>query len=97
MGRADDIHALESRRVTVGLSSIIGVTAIAGQIGQIIKLFSGGTLEIGVTAGGGWGQGYVMSAGEVIPMDNVGTFYLAASGATCVAMLLNAKSQGYTS
>lgn len=95
MSRQTDIHQMLGRRISVGLSTIIGVTVVAGQLAQAIKYFSGGSLEIGCTSGGGWGTAYLMGTSEVVNVDNAGTFYLAATGATAIAHMITAKSQGY--
>lgn len=93
MAKDDDIYSGFGQRIAVGLSTIVGVTVVAGQVGSIFKYFSGGTLEIG-GATLLWGNGYVFAVGEAIQMDNAGTFYFAATGATVVMMSLRGRSAG---
>jgi len=93
MGREQDIHALRASRHDIGLSTITGVTVLPGQIGVVIKNFTGGSLEIGGT-GLTWGEGYLMGAGEAVSIDSAGTFFLAATGATVTAMVLKGLSAG---
>lgn len=87
----DNIVTLKGERLAVGLSAIIGITLVPGQQVAVLKYFSGGSLEIGGSALT-WGAGYLMGTSEVLNMKSQGTFYLAATGATAVAMLLRGKS-----
>ena len=89
-----------STRISVGLSAIIKIQAGARQYAESIKIFSGGgTLEIvpipvaltGSSAAG-WGAGYPLGASEVFNIGGPATFYLAATGATMVAVM----TLGYT-
>lgn len=93
MAKDDDVHSGLGQRFIIGLSTIIGVTVVAGQVGTIFKYFSGGTLEIG-GATLTWGNGYVFAVGEAICMDNAGTFYFAATGSTVTMMSLRGRSAG---
>lgn len=94
MAREEDIKALQSRIVAVGLSSIIGITVIPGQIVANLKQFSGGSMVIG-GATLSWTNGYQLSTGEILNLDCSGTFFLAATGATAIAHLLLGKSSGF--
>jgi len=92
MARSEDINSVLGERIHIGLSSVIGLTAVAGQIAASVKYMSGGSMEIGVTSGGGWGGGYQMSAGEVVNLDCSGTVYMVATGATAVAVVMRGRS-----
>lgn len=88
----EDILALSGTRMSIGLSSIIGVTIGQFQNGIMVKLITGGTLEIG-GASLLWGQGWPFTASsETIGFNGSGTFYLCASGATCTVALLKGLS-----
>ena len=91
-----DIHDLGGFRVSVGLSSIIGVTVSAGQIATVFKYFTGGSLEIvsGYTASP-WGLGYLFSVGEAVQIDQSTTIYFAATGSTAEIMALRGRSAGF--
>ena len=82
----NDLLAFEGRRIEIGLSAIIGVTVLPAQAGLIFKYWSGGTLWVG-GATTTVGNGYLVSPNEAIGMNGRGTFYLAASGATCIAYI----------
>lgn len=90
---SSSIQTIVGSRLTVGLSSIVGVTVQASLSAWQLKNVTGGTLEIGLTAGQTtWGAdnpvAYIMQAGEIVNVLGPGTFYIAASGATCVAHIL---------
>lgn len=93
MSRSSDISTFVSKRITVGLSSIVGVTVIPNQVYQVVKQLSGGTLEIG-GATLSWGIGYPFTASEIRDVNNSGTFYLCANGATCIAAVLSGRTAG---
>lgn len=98
MSRSLDINALNSGRISVGLSTVIGLTLTATQIAAVIKLVSGGTLEIvsGHTAAP-WGLGYYLSATEVVSFGQLnGTVYLCSSGATSTVAYLKGFSDAST-
>lgn len=86
-------QSLIGSQIAIGLSSVIGISFSSNISACQFKMTSGGTLFAGVTAGGGWGAGYVMDIGEIINVLGVGSFYLAAQGATCTGQLI----QGVTS
>lgn len=92
----DDVSGSWSARYAVGLSAPLAIPAIAGQNAISLKLLSGGTLEIGgaTTTNQTWGSLYPIAAGEIINIDMSGTFYLWASGATCVAAILRGRTSG---
>jgi hypothetical protein len=95
MSREQDIITFQGEQVNVGVSAIVGVAVIPGQVSAYLKNSSGGTLWIGVTAGGGWGTGYAMSAAEVVNLGNfAGTLYMVGAGATVVTYLLRGRSSG---
>jgi len=92
----DEVSSLLPDRIEVGLSSIIGVTVIAGQNAALLKKYSGGSLEIVSPLGDTriWGAGYLIGNSEVVSVSSAGTFYLAATGSTVVAMILRGKTSG---
>lgn len=91
-----DIFGLEGFRVSVGLSSVIGVTIVPGQIATVVKYFTGGTLELvnGLTPSP-WGMGYVFGSTEALAIDQSTTAYFAATGATVTVMMVRGRSAGY--
>lgn len=94
MGARDDVYGFQGLRVVVDLSQIVGVTISAYQNASIIKYYSGGSLEIG-GASLTWGQGYLFSGGEALSIQSSGTYYLVATGATVIAMVLKGKTSGF--
>ena len=94
MGR--DIFSFQGEQVNVGPSAIVGVTVIPGQAYMYLRNSSGGTLWVGVTAGGGWGQGYHMAAADapLLFRDFVGTLYMVGAGATVVTYVLRGRTPG---
>lgn len=93
MSREVDIHDLAAGPVYVGMSSILGISTIAGMLATVIKYGSGGSLEIGGTDLT-WGNGYLYTVGEALTFDSAGTIYLAATGATVTAYVIKGKSAG---
>ena len=93
MALEDLSKGLLAQRVNIGLSSIIGVTVSAGQLGCIFQFISGGSLEIG-GATLTWGNGFIVAPGSALNLNQSSTFYLAASGATAVCQVLKSLSQG---
>lgn len=91
-----DVFGAWSKRYVLVPDSILEVPAISGQIAVTIKLLSGGTLEIGGSTliGQTFGDLYPLSASEVFNMDMSGTFFLWASGATCVVAIERGRSDG---
>jgi len=94
MSNRDDVYTPFASRITVGLSSILQITPIAGQNCLVLKGISISTLEIG-GASLTWGQGYPLSSGEALSWNGSGSFYLAASGATATVALFRGRSQGF--
>jgi hypothetical protein len=101
MSQRDEIFSIIPERFTVGLSSIVGVTAFGGQNSVMLRYISGGSLEIGGTyaaASGAttpftWGKGYLVSSNE-IAFNQMGTFYMAATGSTTVVHVLRFQAPG---
>jgi hypothetical protein len=86
-----------AQRVTVGLSSIVGITLASSQNAILIKKISGGSLEIGgtyslsstgATTPFTWGNGFLVGNSELISGNISGQFYLAATGATVTCNIL---------
>lgn len=86
MGQPDDIYGVEGKRIDIGLSAIVGITAIPYQSAVNIKMQSGGTLTVG-GATLSWGIGYLMDAGETVFWNGRASFYMAATGSTCTVYL----------
>lgn len=87
----DDIQSLVARRYTLGTSTILGITAIAGQNSVLLRQISGGTLEIG-GASLFYGQGYLLDSSKEYSWPSIGTFYLCSSGATSIVSVLHGRS-----
>ncbi len=96
MGREKIIFDLVPSRVAVGLSSIIGITALAGQQALSLEYFDGGTLLI-VNPGAsmGWANGFIVPDSAILSFDAAGTIWLAATGATVTVNVLRGRSQGF--
>lgn len=98
MAREDDIHGITCGVLTIGLSTIVGITVIPGQIAVSLKYGAGGSLEIG-GASLTWGAGYLFGTAEVKDFNSAATFYVAAKGATVTAYIMRgmaAGAAGYT-
>lgn len=95
MSQTENSYGLRGQPLYVGLSSIVGVTVIAGQNFALLKYSSGGSLEIGGVSLS-WGLGYLFNTGEALSLNSYGTVYLAATGATVTTMLLRGLSSGNT-
>lgn len=94
MSRETDLQSLVGAQIIIGTSAIVGVTVTPGQLGGILKYSSGGTLWVG-GASLTWGNGYLVTTNEALSLDVVGTYYLAAAGATVVAYSLRGRSGGF--
>lgn len=86
-----------AQRMSIGLSTIHGITAFPGQIGLQLKILSGSSLEFGgsyvlgntgATTAFTWGNGYLVGGTEILSFNGTGSYYLAATGATVVALVL---------
>lgn len=93
MAKDDDIFSLVGQKHTIGLSSIVGISVIPGVVSVLVQYGTGGSLEIG-GATLTWGQGFLFKVDQGISLDNAGTFYLAATGATVTAYTLRGRSAG---
>lgn len=94
MSRSDDIYAFIGELHYIGLSSIIGITVLAGQVVATLKHGGGGTLW----AGGSTvaiNSGYLVSTGEAINVNSSTTIYFVAASATCTLYSLRGRSPGY--
>lgn len=95
MAREDDVHGLDSIRIAVGLSGVVGVTVIPGQVAVTLKYVSGGTnIDLGGTALVS-GSGYPLATTEIFNMTCAGTFYMTAAGATAIIAVVRGKSSGF--
>jgi hypothetical protein len=75
------------QRVNIGLSSLIGITGLPGQMAVSLEYLSGGTLEIvSLGASVGWGQGWIIPSQSIISADTNATIWLASSGATTISL-----------
>lgn len=91
----EDVDNIVSSKLTIGLSTIVGITGVAGDNSITFKYFSGGSLEIG-GASLTWGSGYLLGTNEIvnIPVGGIGAFYLAATGSTVIAYMLKGRTPG---
>lgn len=82
-----DAYSISTERVEVGLSAIVGVTAVAGQLGLKFAP-SGGTLIVSGVTTAAHANGYRWRTGdqEVHPVR--GLFFFAATGATCTVDIM---------
>ena len=87
----DDIFSLQGGRLNIGLSSIIGLTAVAGQNSLYLRFISGSSIEIG-GASLAWGSGFLWDGLAPISMNAMGTIYFAATGTTCVITYLQGRT-----
>lgn len=94
MSDRDDITTPLGQRFFVGLSSIIEIAATAGQNCVCIKGITISSLEIGGFTLS-WGIGYPLSGGEALNFNGMGSFYLAASGATATVAIFRGRSTGF--
>lgn len=101
----NEIGVIGGTQIAVGLSQVIRVVAGAFQYSTALKIGAGGgTLEIvppqlsgsSTAAGNAWGKGYGIGANEIINWDGSAAIYLAATGATMTAWLMNGYTYGAT-
>ena len=88
-------YSFAGARYYVGLSSIIGLTVIPGQIATIFKHGGGGTLWVGGASLAIGATAYLMTTGEALTIDSGGTVFFAASGATCTVYNFLGRSSGF--
>lgn len=107
MGRDLEVFGFIGEKVFIPpgatLAVVMGVTA--GQMGSVLKYFSGGSLEIvncppGSTLTGAQlvtanGTGYLFGSQEAVNFDGPARFYLMATGATVIAYYLRGLSAGF--
>lgn len=105
MAGQNDLTVIGATRIPVGLSQIIRLMPSAYQAMNTMKILSGsGTLEIvapaysgaSTAAASGWGTGYPIGAAEVYSVPSPAIVYLAATGATMVAVLTFGYTNGAT-
>lgn len=97
----NDLYAMGSTRINIGLSQVIRVVPSAFQYAEQFRIVAGGSLEVvqpqfsgsSSAAGNAWGTGYLVGASEIIQVRGPAAFYLAATGSTVTIHLL----MGYTS
>lgn len=87
----------ETLAIPPGASALI--SPLPGQLSTIIKYSSGGSLAITNVADAygstfATAQAYLFSAGEALSFDDVGDFYLTATGATAVCYLFRGRTSG---
>lgn len=84
-------------QINVGLSALVGVTGLPGQMSVSLQYIAGGSLEIvSLGASIGWGSGWPIPASSIVTIDTGGTVWLASSGgATTIVAVLRARSQGF--
>jgi len=97
----NDIHSFIAGTFIVGINETCTIGPIAGQMGLVVKLLSGGTLSVlGPAMGFGnnpflMNDRYVIADGEILSLDNRGTISFFATGATCVFTVLGSRSAGF--
>lgn len=98
MSDRNSVYSAYGVRYAVGLSSILQIGTERGLIATTVKYFSGGSLElVGFDSTGAtitWGSGYLFSPRETLNIDNSGDIFLAATGATVIAMVVRGRSAG---
>lgn len=96
MGREKVIAGFEPYSVAVGLSSLIGLTVMPGQINLSMQYMSGGTLRIeSYGASLGSMQGFIVPTNAILTFDTIGTVWLSSAGATSIVQVLVGRSQGF--
>lgn len=88
-------YSFLGQRYYVGLSAIIGVTVLPGQVATVFKHGGGGTLWAGGPSLAVGASAYLMTTGEAINIDNSGTVYFVSSGITSTLYLFMGKSSGF--
>jgi hypothetical protein len=77
------------------------IEPVPGEVRGYIKYFGGGSCEIigtpgpGLTAAPTLGTGYLLGAGEVVPINGPARYYLAATTASATVYFRKELSQGY--
>ncbi len=100
MASQEDVFGLVTQQVVVGVGGTlyVGVTGGVGVNSQVLKYFSGGSCTIyGETvsaAGASTLNGYLMSTSEALNIGGPASYYLVATGATTILMLLRTKTSG---
>ena len=105
----DKIFGLYPQQIIVppGATNAVLIQNVAGEVGMIIKYFSGGSCQIinappGATLTGpqlvsyGNTGGYLLGTTEAVSVDGPARFYLQAYGATTIIMLLKGLSSPNT-
>ena len=103
MAKVSDVERLLPEILVLGLSQIYAIPPASNQSAAILKILSGGSLEIGGTyamTGGGlsggigsttaftWTKGYLIGNSEVLNFNCIGKFYLAATGSTVTVSMI---------
>jgi len=95
MAYNSDLLSVSSNQLSVGLSGIIGLTLVAGQVALTVKNLGGGTLFMGgATLAVGGANGYPMALSEVLSLDLRATVYFASNGATTTVAFIRGGSEG---
>ncbi len=100
MSSIEDVASIVAAQIVVGTSggSFVGVTGGPGVNSQVLKYFSGGTCTVyGDTmsaAGGSALFGYIMGTNESLNLGGPTPYYITASGATTVLMLIKTRTSG---
>jgi len=94
MGYNTDLLSMHSGRVAVGLSGIVGITVVPGQMAFTIKNMGGGTLFIGgATLSVDGSNGYPMGLSEVLTLDLRATSFFTSVGATTIISFIRGLAQ----
>lgn len=100
MANQDDVFSISPSTINVGTStgSYVGITCGSGVNSQILKYYSGGSLLVyGTTAaaaGASTGFAYLMGTSEALNIGGPAQYYLTATGATVVCMLIKTITAG---
>ncbi len=111
MGRDNEARSLVCGQLAVGLSAVIGLTFIAGQMAPtVLRFISGGTCQLvgvgGTQVGTGFtnlvpalgpGQGYQFFSGDAaLILQSSGTLFFTSAGATSIIGFVQHRSPDYT-
>lgn len=108
MADSNNIFGVIAEQLVIppGATLAVLMTGNAGQCSEVLKYYSGGTLQIlGVTVGttltaaqlvsAGNSGGYIFGTSEALTVDGAARYYLMATGATCVVMHLRGLTAGF--
>ena len=100
----DNVTTLGATQIPIGLSQVIRIQPTPFQISTVVKIGSGGSLELvpiqlsgsSTAAGNAWGKGYLFGTTEAFGWVGGAAAYFAATGATVVAHVVCGYTAGAT-